>query len=94
MSEIYDQYEYLKKFWIEFYGYLSQNEEIDDMIQNLENQLHQKTRWKLIQLIDRMNLECEKISLESFISGFRVAMGIAREVSYEAKFLEKGNLSP
>lgn len=89
MSEIYDQYEYLKKFWIEFYGYLSPNEEIDDMIENLENQLHQNTRWELIQLIDRMNLECEKISLESFISGFRVAMGIAREVSYEAKFLDK-----
>lgn len=89
MSEIYDQYEYLKKFWIEFYGYLSPNEEIDDMIENLENQLHQKTRWELIQLIDRMNLECEKISLESFISGFRVAMGIAREVSYEVKFLDK-----
>ena len=89
MSEIYNQYEYLKKFWIEFYGYLSPNEEIDDMIQNLENQLHQNTRWELIQLIDRMNLECEKISLESFISGFRVAMGIAREVSYEAKFLDK-----
>lgn len=89
MSEIYDQYEYLKKFWIEFYGYLSPNEEIDDMIENLENQLHQNTRWELIQLIDRMNLECEKISLESFISGFQVAMGIAREVSYEAKFLDK-----
>ena len=89
MSEIYNQYEYLKKFWIEFYGYLSPNEEIDDMIENLENQLHQNTRWELIQLIDRMNLECEKISLESFISGFRVAMGIAREVSYEAKFLDK-----
>lgn len=89
MSEIYDQYEYLKKFWIEFYGYLSPNEEIDDMIENLENQLHQKKRRKLIRLIDRMNLECEKISLESFISGFRVAMGIAREVSYEAKFLDK-----
>lgn len=89
MSEIFDQYEYLKKFWIEFYGYLSPNEEIDDMIENLENQLHQNTRWELIQLIDRMNLECEKISLESFISGFRVAMGIAREVSYEAKFLDK-----
>lgn len=89
MNEIFDQYEYLKKFWIEFYGYLSPNEEIDDMIENLENQLHQKTRRELIQLIDRMNLECEKISLESFISGFRVAMGIAREVSYGAKFLDK-----
>ena len=61
----------------------------EKMASALENQLDKKTRWELIQLIDQMNLECERISLESFISGFRVAMGIASEVSYEAKFLEK-----
>lgn len=89
MNDIFDQYEYLKKFWIEFYGHLTPNEEIDELIENLENQLSQKTRWELIQLIDQMNLECEKVSLESFISGFRVAMGIAREVSYGAKFFDR-----
>ena len=89
MSDIFDRYEYLKKLWLDFYGLLRMDEESEEMAKELENQLDKKTRWELIQLIDQMNLECERVSLESFISGFRVAMGIAREVSYEAKFLEK-----
>ena len=89
MSDIFDRYEYLKKLWLDFYGLLRMDEESEKMAQALENQLDKKTRWELIQLIDQMNLECERVSLESFISGFRVAMGIAKEVSYEAKFLEK-----
>ena len=89
MSDIFDKYEYLKKLWSDFYGLLKMDEEIENMATELEKQLDKKTRWELIQLIDQMNLECERVSLESFISGFRVAMGIAREVSYEAKFLEK-----
>ena len=89
MSDIFDRYEYLKKLWLDFYGMLKMDEESEKMASALENQVDKKTRWELIQLIDQMNLECERVSLESFISGFRVAMGIAKEVSYEAKFLEK-----
>lgn len=89
MSDIFDRYEYLKKLWSDFYGLLKMDEETEEMSNALEKQLDKKTRWELIQLIDQMNLECERVSLESFITGFRVAMGIAKEVSYEAKFLEK-----
>lgn len=89
MSDIFDRYEYLKKLWSDFYDLLKMDEESEKMASALENQLDKKTRWELIQLIDQMNLECERVSLESFISGFRVAMGIAKEVSYEAKFLQK-----
>ena len=89
MSDIFDRYEYLRKFWSDFYGLLKMDVESEKMANALEEQLDKKTRWELIQLIDQMNLECERVSLESFISGFRVAMGIAKEVSYEVKFLEK-----
>lgn len=89
MSDIWDRYEYLKKLWSDFYGLLKMDEETEEMAKELEKQLDKKTRWELIQLIDKMNLECEQVSLESFISGFSLAMGIAREVTYEAKFLEK-----
>lgn len=74
---------------MEFYGHLTPNEEFDELTENLENQLNKKTRWELFQFVDQMNLECEKVSLESFISGFQVAMGIAREVSYGAKFFDR-----
>lgn len=89
MNDLFDRYEYLRKLWLDFYGLLKMDEETEEMAKALENQLDKKTRWELIQLIDQMNLDCERVSLESFISGFRVAMGIAREVSYEAKFLAK-----
>lgn len=89
MSDIFDRYEYLEKLWSDFYGLLKMDVESEKMASTLENQVDKKTCWELIQLIDQMNLECERVSLESFITGFRVAMGIAREVSYEAKFLEK-----
>ena len=70
MSNISDRYEYLKKLWSDFYGLLKMDEETEEMAKALENQLDKKTRWKLIQLIDQMNLECERVSLESFIAGF------------------------
>ena len=50
--------------------------------------MDKKIRCELILLIDKMNLECKRVWLESSLLGFRVAMGIAREVSYEMKFLE------
>ncbi len=89
MNNIFDRYEYLKKLWLDFYGLLKMDAESEKMASELENQLDKKTRWELIQLIDQMNLECERGSLESFISGFRLAMGIARKVSYEARFLDR-----
>lgn len=89
MSDTWDRYEYLKALWLEFHGRLQPNEEIDERTEKLGCQLDKDKRWELIQLIDCLNLECETVSLESFISGSRLAMGIAKEVSYEAKFLEK-----
>ncbi len=88
MSDTYDRYEYLKKFWSEFYGALPYEKETDEMAKKLEEKLDKSIRWELIQLVDKMNLESETISLESFIAGFRLAMGIAREVSYGMRFLE------
>ena len=85
MSDIFDRYEYLKKLWSDFYGLLKMDAESEEMVNALENQLDKKTRWELIQLIDQMNLECERVSLENFISGFRVAMGIAREATSNNK---------
>ena len=89
MSDTWDRYEYLKVLWLEFHGRLQPNEEIDERTEKLGCQLDKDKRWELIQLIDCLTLECETVSLESFISGFRLAIGIAKEVSYEAKFLEK-----
>lgn len=89
MSDTWDRYEYLQALWLEFHGRLQSNEEIDERTEKLGEHLDKDKRWELIQLIDCLNLECETVSLESFISGFCLAMGIAWEVSYEAKFLEK-----
>ena len=79
MSDIFDRYEYLKKLWLDFYGLLKMDAESEKMASELKNHLDKKTRWELIQLIDQMNLECERVSLESFISDFEWQWGLLKK---------------
>ena len=55
-------------------------EEIEDLRQELREFLTKPERRKLLRLVDAQNLLREEISLASFMAGFKLAWGLAREL--------------
>ena len=55
-------------------------EEIEQTRQEVRDCLDKLQRRKLMQLVDAQNLLREKISLASFIAGFKLAQEIAKEL--------------
>ena len=75
-------YDYMKALRQRFYK--DQNDdlrcEIEQRRKELSARLDEENRKLLLRLIDAQMYMEEKISLDSFISGFRIASGIAREL--------------
>ena len=55
-------------------------EEIEQTRQEVRDYLGQPEQRKLMQLVDAQNLLREKISLASFIAGFKLAQEIAKKL--------------
>lgn len=70
-------YEYMKALCAQFYQGPS----------SLEAPLPEgsrEERKRFLALLDKLNEQCETISLNSFIAGFQLAAGIAREITPSA----------
>ena len=61
-------------------------QEVHRLHQELAMQLDKESRRKLLQLIDGMDALHNKAALSAFISGFRLAGGIARELGQEEPY--------
>ena len=61
-------------------------EEISQLHQDLSHHIDKETRKKLLRLIDTIEELQSRISLASFIAGFRLATGIAKELSLEEPY--------
>lgn len=61
-------------------------QQMDQIHRELSQQLDKDTRKKLLHLIDAAEDLQERISLTSFIAGFRLATGLARELSLEGPY--------
>ena len=67
----------MKGLWAQFYtGPTSLDEPIPEG--------SKEERKRFLRMIDRMNYQCEIISPNSFIAGFQLAAGIAREITRSA----------
>ena len=70
----------LYKWFFQVPDFTELEEEIEQTRQEVRDYLGQPERRKLMQLVDAQNLLREKTSLASFIAGFRLAWGIAKEL--------------
>ena len=61
-------------------------EEIEQARQEVRDCLDKLQRRKLMQLVDAQNLLREKTSLASFIAGFKLAWGIAKELEADGLY--------
>ena len=60
--------------------------EIEQTRQEVRDCLDKLQRRKLMQLVDAQNLLREKTSLASFMAGFKLAWGIARELEADGLY--------
>ena len=70
----------LYKWFFQVPDFTELEEEIEQTRQEVRDYLGQPERRKLMQLVDAQNLLREKISLASFIAGFKLAQEIAQEL--------------
>ena len=72
--------DYMKALMDQFYEAPTDNE-TSRLQQALGEQLTKVQRKQLLRLIDEKNAYCEAATLDSFIAGFRLAAGIAKDLS-------------
>ena len=76
-------YEYMKALYLRFFREPDCNElrqKIREARQELRARLCRKDRRILLRLTDRLSLLREETALESFVAGFQMAWGLAREL--------------
>ena len=67
-------------------AYTDVREEIEDLRQELRETLQKPEQRKLLRLVDAQNLLREEISLASFMAGFKLAWGLARELETDGLY--------
>lgn len=61
-------------------------QQMDQIHRELSQQLDRESRKKLLFLLDSADELQGRISLASFVAGFRLAAGLARELSFEEAY--------
>ena len=76
-------YDYMRALENQFNSKSSckQRQQLEAMRQEVTTLLDKQGRKKLLRLVDAHTMAQEEIALESFIAGFRLAWGIATELS-------------
>ncbi len=74
-------YNYMRALWDQFYGRIVADPVCDEQHHHLSAQLPTDQRKELLKLIDCHYAHTDQITLESFVAGFRLATGIAKELS-------------
>ena len=83
-----NEYDYMKALWAQFYDGPTALEE------PLPEDGSREVRRRFLKLMDKLDERCETISLDSFIAGFKLAAGIAREITPSAYYLLAMERSP
>lgn len=78
---IMDDYNYMRALWNGFCEHSIEDTGSNELHEALRERLDKDGKKMLLRLIDRKNMHTEIVSQESFVAGFRLAVGIAMELS-------------
>ena len=84
-----EMYDYMRALQDKFFQkpkFPELEQQMDQVHRELSQQMDRDTRKKLLRLIDTAGELQEKLSLASFVAGFRLASGIAKELSLEEPY--------
>jgi hypothetical protein len=83
---MYDYMSALQQMFFHEPDCLNLRSEIDYLRQKVKQQLPTEMRREFLSLIDKESELCDSISVASFTAGFRLAIGIATELSLTSPF--------
>ena len=83
---MYDYTQALQQRFTDKRRYEKDRQTLDTIHQRLAQQLDHEQRGLLLDLLDCEDKLREKVALDNFIAGFRLATGIAHELSLEPSY--------
>ena len=74
-----EMYDYMKVLYLRFHKEAPRSEELNELYESVKQGLDREHQKLLLRLADAEIAYCEDIALESFVSGWCLAAGIAEE---------------
>ena len=84
-------YDYMKALYLRFHGEAPRSEELTKLYESVKQGLDRERQKILLRLADAEIAYCEDIALESFVSGWCLAAGIAEELKNHRYSFEQEN---
>lgn len=84
-------YDYMKALYLRFHKEVPRSEELKGLYSSVKQGLDREHQKLLLRLADAEIAYCEDIALESFVSGWCLATGIAEELKDHRYSFEQEN---
>ncbi|MDO4813051.1 MAG: hypothetical protein Q3995_05995 [Eubacteriales bacterium] len=84
-------YDYMKALYLRFHKEAPRSEELTKLYESVKQGLDREHQKLLLRLADAEIAYCEDIALESFVSGWCLAAGIAEELKDHRYSFEQEN---
>ena len=84
-------YDYMKALYLRFHSEAPRSEELTKLYESVKQGLDREHQKLLLHLADAEIAYCEDMALESFISGWCLASGIAEELKNHRYSFEQEN---
>ena len=84
-------YDYMKALYLRFHRETSRSEKLNGLYESVKQGLDREHQKLLLHLTDAEIAYCEDVALESFVSGWCLAAGIAEELKDHRYSFEQEN---
>ena len=84
-------YNYMKALYLRFHKETRRSEELKELYESVKQGLDREHQKLLLRLADAEIAYCENVALESFITGWCLASGIAEELKDHRYSFEQEN---
>ena len=84
-------YDYMKALYLRFHKEAPRSEELTKLYESVKQGLDREHQKLLLRLADAEIAYCEDVALESFVSGWCLAAGIAEELKDHRYSFEQEN---
>ena len=84
-------YDYMKALYLRFHRETSRSEQLNGLYESVKQGLDREHQKLLLRLADAEIAYCEDVVLESFVSGWCLAAGIAEELKDHRYSFEQEN---
>ena len=84
-------YDYMKALYLRFHSEAPRSKELNELYESVKQGLDREHQKLLLRLADAEIAYCEDVTLESFITGWCLASGIAEELKDHRYSFEQEN---